>query len=84
MNTYQIKISDKIEKDIQDYMKNLEYASFSEFVRDAIRDKLYGEELTPEFKEKIKEGLEDIKEGKVSTTNHTIKRIQLDLFNYFI
>jgi len=65
MKAHPVKIPEKMEEDLQKYMKELGYASFSEFARDAIRDKLYKKELTPEFEEKIKEGLEDIKEGNV-------------------
>ena len=65
MKAHPVKIPDKMEKDLQEYMEELGYASFSEFARDAIRDKLYGRELTPKFEEKLKEGLKDIEEGNV-------------------
>ncbi|MFW6048461.1 MAG: ribbon-helix-helix domain-containing protein [Candidatus Natronoplasma sp.] len=65
MKAHPVKIPEQMEEDLQKYMEELGYASFSEFARDAIRDKLYGRELTPEFKEKLKEGLKDIEEGNV-------------------
>lgn len=65
MNAHPVKIPDKMEKDIQEYMEELGYASFSEFARDAIRDKLYGREFTPEFEEEFMEGLKDIEKGNV-------------------
>ncbi|GEM_PF-6156778 len=65
MKAHPVKIPDKMEEDLQKYMKELGYASFSEFARDAIRDKLYKKEIKPEFEKKIKEGLEDVEEGNV-------------------
>jgi len=65
MKAHPVKIPEQMEEDLQKYMEKLGYASFSEFARDAIRDKIYKKELTHEFEEKIKEGLEDIKEGNV-------------------
>ncbi len=67
MIAHPIKIPENMDEDIRKYMKELGYASFSEFARDAIREKLYGRELRPEFEEKIKEGLEDLKEGRVKS-----------------
>lgn len=74
MKTHTVKIPQKLEKDIQEYMEKLGYASFSEFARDAIRDKLYGRELTPEFEEKFKEGLKDIEEGNVRSHEEVKKK----------
>ncbi len=67
MKAHPIKIPDNMDEDIKRYMKELGYASFSEFARDAIREKLYGRELKPKFEEKMEEGLEDLKKGRVKS-----------------
>lgn len=68
LRTKPVKISDKMEGDIEEFMDEWGYASFSEFARDAIRDKLYKKseekEISTEFKEKIKKGLEDLEKGR--------------------
>lgn len=65
MKSRPVKIPDEMDEDIEEYMERLGYASFSEFARDAIRDKIYRREMRPEFKEKIERGLEDLREGRV-------------------
>ena len=65
MKSRPVKIPEEMNEDIEEYMESLGYASFSEFARDAIRDKIYRRELRPEFKKKIEQGLEDLRKGRV-------------------
>jgi len=78
MKAHPVKIPDKMEEDLQKYMEELGYASFSEFARDAIRDKLYKKELTLEFEEKIKEGLEDIKKSNIHSHEEVKKKFDIE------
>lgn len=64
MRSRPVKIPEEMDEDIQRYMKMLGYASFSEFARTAIREKIYGVEISREFEKKIEKGLEDLKEGR--------------------
>lgn len=60
-----MKIPEEMDKDIEEYMEKLGYASFSEFARAAIREKVYWGEISPKFEEKIERGLKDLKKGRI-------------------
>jgi len=64
MKNRPVKIPEEMDEDIEEYMERLGYASFSEFARDAIRDKIYRREVRSEFEEKIERGLEDLRKGR--------------------
>lgn len=59
-----MKIPDELDEDIEEYMKKLGYASFSEFARAAIREKVYRREISPKFEKKIERGLKDLENGR--------------------
>ncbi|MCH7659963.1 MAG: hypothetical protein IH933_05105 [Euryarchaeota archaeon] len=67
MGTTTIKLPDEMDSEVEAYLDaNPYYVSKSEFVRDAIRDKLTirSPAISEEYREKIQRGKEDIKAGR--------------------
>lgn len=68
MNSKNVKIPNEMDNDIKAYMKKNGYATFSEFAREALRDKVYKKEVfKDEFIERLEESLKDFKEGRTNS-----------------
>lgn len=69
-------------KDAKRYMKDRGYASISEFVRNALRAKIYPEltenGFTPEFEEQV------LKSAAQPLENDTVLETKEDIRNYFL
>jgi len=72
-----ITIDEKFEKDIQNHIQQYNYSNFSEFVKEAIREKLYGKTHSEEIINKFLEEVESEKEFKFSEEKDIYSKLKL-------